>query len=72
MSERQSDDRVVDEFLAEGLALGGVFDGLFEADAREADALDDDADTLVVEVGHDDCDVQVSTEIRQSERRGIK
>jgi hypothetical protein len=37
--------------LAEGAAFVGVFDALFEADAGEADALDDDADTLVVEVG---------------------
>ena len=54
VSEFESDDRVVDEFLAEGATLVGVFDGLFVADAGEADALDDDADAFVVEVCHDD------------------
>lgn len=46
---------MVDEFLAEGTALVCVFYGFFVADAGEADALDDDADALVVEVRHDDC-----------------
>lgn len=49
----QPDDGVIDEFLAKSLALVCVFDGFLVADAGEADALDDDADSLVVEVGHD-------------------
>lgn len=53
VGQLQSDDRVVDQALAERLALVSVLDGLLVADAREADALDDDADALVVEVGHD-------------------
>lgn len=52
--EFETDDGVVDEFLAEGATLMGVFDGFFVADAGEADALDDDADAFVVEVCHDD------------------
>ena len=43
----QSNDGVLDQLLAECLALVGVFDGLFVADSREAQTLDDDADTLV-------------------------
>jgi hypothetical protein len=54
VGEFQPDDGVVDEFLAEGAALVGVFYGFFVADAGEADTLDDDADSLVVEVRHDD------------------
>ena len=54
MGEFHADDGVVDEFLAEGLALVCVLHGFFVADTREAQALDDDADALVVEVGHDD------------------
>lgn len=48
---------MVDEFLAEGLAFVGVLDGFFVADPGEADALDDDAHTFMVEVRHDDCEV---------------
>jgi hypothetical protein len=55
VGELEPDDGVVDEFLAEGAALVGVLDGFFVADAGEAEALDDDADAFVVEVGHDDC-----------------
>lgn len=51
--ELHPDDGVVDQLLAEGAALVAVFHGLFIADAGEADALDDDADAFVVEVGHD-------------------
>ena len=51
----ETDDRVIDEFFAKGAALVGVFDGFFIADAGEAEALDDDPDPLVVEIGHDDC-----------------
>jgi len=50
----EADDGVVDEFLAERAALVGVFHGFFVADARETKALDNDADTLVVEVCHED------------------
>ena len=55
----EADDGVLDELLAKGAALVGVLDGLLEADAREAQALDDDADALVVEVGHDDTETLV-------------
>jgi hypothetical protein len=52
--ELETDDRVIDELFAEGPAFVGVFYRFFVADAGEAEALDDDADTLVVEVCHDD------------------
>lgn len=58
MRELEADDGVVDELLAEGLALVGVLDGFLVADAGEADALDDDAHALVVEVRHDDCGLE--------------
>jgi hypothetical protein len=57
MGELQADDWVVNEFLAECAALVGIFHGLFVAHAREADTLDNDADSFVVEVGHYDCSV---------------
>lgn len=53
--EFQTDDRVIDEFFAKGLAFMGVFDGFLVADAGETDALDDDADSLVIKVGHNNC-----------------
>ena len=53
MRELEADDGMVDELLAEGGALVRVLDGFFVADAAEAHGLDDDADALVVEVGHD-------------------
>ncbi len=54
MCKLEPNDGVFDEFLAKGAALVCVFDGFLVADAGEADALDDDANTLVVEVGHND------------------
>lgn len=54
MSEFHADYGVIDEFLAECTAFVGVFDGFFVADAGETETLDDDADSFVVEVGHDD------------------
>lgn len=45
---------MVDELLAKRLTLVGVFDGLFVADSGETDALDDDANSFMVEVRHDD------------------
>lgn len=45
---------MVDELFAKGLTLVGIFDGFFVTDAGEADALDDDANTLVIEVCHND------------------
>lgn len=57
MRELETDDGVVDEFLAEGLALVGVLDGFLVADAGEAETLDDDAHAFVVEVRHDDYEV---------------
>lgn len=53
--EFHADDGVVDKTLAEGLALVGVFDGFLVAYAGEADALDDNSDSLVVKVCHNDC-----------------
>lgn len=57
--ELEADDGVLEEGLAEGLALVGVAVGFFVADAGEAVALDDDAEALVVEVGHDDFEALV-------------
>lgn len=54
VGELEPDDGVVNELLAEGVALVCVFHGFFVTDAREAEALDDDADTFVVEVRHED------------------
>ena len=56
MGEFEADDRVVDQFLAEGAAFMGVLYGFFVADPGEADALDDDADSFVVEVRHYNCE----------------
>ena len=54
VGELHTDNGVVDELDAEGGSLAAVFDRFFVADAGEADTLDDDSNTLVVEVGHDD------------------
>lgn len=54
-------DRMVNESLAKSAALVGIFDGLFVANARESKALDDNAQALVVEVHHDDCNRQERT-----------
>ena len=53
--ELHADDGVVDESLAKGLALVGVFHGFLIADAGEADTLDYYADAFMVEVCHDHC-----------------
>ncbi|RUS18240.1 hypothetical protein BC937DRAFT_89004 [Endogone sp. FLAS-F59071] len=47
-----TDDWVINEALAKGLALVGIFKRFFEADAREARGLDRDAHTFVIEVVH--------------------
>ena len=60
VGELETDDGVVDEFLAEGFSLVGIFDGFLVADPGEANALDDDAHALVIEICHDDCDERVS------------
>lgn len=49
----EPDDGMIDESLAKRLPLMCVLDRFFIADAGEADTLDDDADTLVVEIGHE-------------------
>lgn len=59
MCELETNDRVVDETLAESLALVGILHRLLVADTGEAEALDDDTDTLVVEVSHDDLEALV-------------
>ena len=59
VGEFHADDRVVDEAFPKRLALVSVFHGLLVADAGEAEALDDDADALVVEIGHDDFEALV-------------
>lgn len=53
MGEFQTDDGVIDEFLAKSLSLVSVFDGFLIAHPRKADTLDDDTNSLMVEVGHD-------------------
>lgn len=52
--ELHADDWMVNEALAEGLTLVCKLDRFFVADTSEADALDDDTHSLVVEVEHDD------------------
>lgn len=59
VGQLQPDDRVIDQLLAEGAALVRVLDAVLVTHAREAQALDDDADALVVEVGHDDLEALV-------------
>lgn len=49
----EADDGVVDEFLAKRLPLVGVLDRFLVADPREADALNDDANSFMVEVRHE-------------------
>lgn len=46
---------MVDEPLAEGAALVGILHRLFITHPGEPDTLDHNANTLVIEVGHDDC-----------------
>lgn len=55
----ETDDRVIDEALAKSLTFVSVLHRLLVADAREAKTLDDDTNTLVVEVGHDDLETLV-------------
>ena len=55
MGEFESDDWMIDEALVEGFPLVGVLDRFFVANPGKAETLDDDADSLVVEIGHDDC-----------------
>lgn len=55
----EPDDGVLNQLLAKRPPLVGVLDRLLVADAGEAEALDDDADALVVEVGHDDAEALV-------------
>ena len=54
MGQLESNYGMVDEFLAEGATLVGVFDRLLVADTTESETLDDDTDTFMVEVCHDD------------------
>lgn len=53
VGELEPDDRVIDESLAECAALVCVLHGVFVADASVPDRLNDDSDSLVVEVRHD-------------------
>lgn len=53
MCEFQTDDWVLDELFTERTALVGVFDGFFVADTGEAEALDDNTNTFMIEVCHD-------------------
>lgn len=59
VGELGSDDGVLDQRLAKGLSLVGVLAGLLVADSRGSVGLDDDTDSLVVEVGHDDLETLV-------------
>lgn len=54
MCQFHTDNWVVDESLAECLTLVGVFDGFFIADTSETNCLDNNTNTLVVEVGNND------------------
>lgn len=45
---------MVDQSLTECAAFVGVFHRFFVAYSRVSEGLDDDSDSLVVEVGHDD------------------
>ncbi|KAI7150425.1 acyl-CoA dehydrogenase NM domain-like protein [Hortaea werneckii] len=54
MRQLHTDDRMVDELLAKRPPLVRILHALLVADSRESQALDDDSDALVVEVGHDD------------------
>lgn len=59
------------KFLAERAALVRVFDGFFVADAGKADALDDDTNSLVVEIGHYDClRLSASSQLYMENQRG--
>lgn len=60
MCKLHSDDRVVNELLAESAALVRILHAFFVADTREAETLDDDANALVIEVGHDDYHVMLA------------
>ena len=53
MGELETNHGVRNEGFAEGATFVCVFGGFFVADAGEAETLDDDAYTFVVEVGHD-------------------
>lgn len=46
---------MVDEWLTKGATLVSILHCLLVADAREAKALDDNADAFMIEIGHDDC-----------------
>jgi hypothetical protein len=54
VGELETNDGVLNEFLAKRATLVSVLDGFFVANTGEAEALNDDAYALVVEVGHDD------------------
>jgi hypothetical protein len=54
MCEFETNDRVVDELLAKCTTLVGVLGGFFVADSAESQALNDYADSFVVEIGHND------------------
>lgn len=45
---------MLNQFLAESSSFVGVFDGLLKANAGEAGALNDYANSFVVEVCHND------------------
>ena len=52
MGKLEADDGMVDEWLAKGAAFVGILHSLFVAYAGETEALNDDADAFVIEVGH--------------------
>lgn len=55
--ELHADDGVIDELLAKGSSLVAVLDALLKADTGEAETLDNDTNTFVIEVGHDHCGI---------------
>jgi hypothetical protein len=60
MCKFETDNRVLDEFLAESAPFVGVFDTFLVANAGEAETLDDDTDTFVIEVCHDNWKITIS------------
>lgn len=54
MCKLETNNRMIDQLLAECTTLVCVFDGFFVADAGEPETLDDYTHTFVIEVCHDD------------------
>lgn len=57
MGEFETDDRVINEFLAKCATFVSVFYAFLVADTGESETLDDNTDSLMIEVCHDDYDM---------------